>query len=248
MHSRRGLFVVGGLALALLVSACASGPDTSTSPSASAAPSATADAKAKKTSAVSSDVLKKWQTDLTAVGCDPGPVDGIDGGETEAAIKAFQKTSKIAVDGRVGPQTETALSQAVASGKKGCTPAPSTGGGTTSSSSAAGAGKAEGAGTCPGPNCTTTFTISPSSGPAGATITVKTVSGPCTLLGQVSLNPTSPPGPAIAVKKLEADGANQYQATITVPAGKKAGSYVVQAWSTAAMQTAGVCQAGFTLT
>jgi len=38
-----------------------------------------------------------------------GPIDGIFGGGTEAAIRAFQQRANLAVDGRVGPQTWAAL-------------------------------------------------------------------------------------------------------------------------------------------
>jgi peptidoglycan hydrolase-like protein with peptidoglycan-binding domain len=59
-------------------------------------------------------VLKRGSTDpavvdlqnaLKALGYDPGPIDGIFGGETENAVKAFQKAREIAVDGVVGRVT-----------------------------------------------------------------------------------------------------------------------------------------------
>ena len=59
-------------------------------------------------------VLKRGSTDLAvldlqnalkALGHDPGPVDGIFGGETESAVKAFQQAREIAVDGIVGRVT-----------------------------------------------------------------------------------------------------------------------------------------------
>ncbi|MBI2706509.1 MAG: peptidoglycan-binding protein [Actinobacteria bacterium] len=260
MQSRQGLFAAGGLALALVVSACGSSSETTTTPATTAAPGTTAavtgttGAGGNKTSSLSSDALKKLQTSLNAVGCDAGAVDGIDGGETEAAIKSFQKASGLTVDGLVGPQTETALSQAVASGKQVCTSTSTTAQATSTTAGNASTTTAgnvttstSSSGACPGPECTT-FTISPSSGPAGTTITVSSVSGACTYLGQIGLNPTSPPGPSIATGTLTAEGASQYRGTITVPAGTAAGSYVVQAWSTGAMQSAGICQAAFSVT
>jgi peptidoglycan hydrolase-like protein with peptidoglycan-binding domain len=56
-------------------------------------------------------VLRKGSTDpavrdlqeaLKALGHDPGPVDGVFGATTEAAVKAFQQAKGIAVDGIVG--------------------------------------------------------------------------------------------------------------------------------------------------
>jgi hypothetical protein len=38
-----------------------------------------------------------------------GPIDGIFGGGTEAAIRVFQQGANLAVDGRVGPQTWAGL-------------------------------------------------------------------------------------------------------------------------------------------
>jgi peptidoglycan hydrolase-like protein with peptidoglycan-binding domain len=59
-------------------------------------------------------VLRKGSTDpavrdlqeaLKALGHDPGPVDGVFGATTEAAVKAFQQAKGIAVDGIVGRVT-----------------------------------------------------------------------------------------------------------------------------------------------
>jgi uncharacterized protein (TIGR02594 family) len=49
--------------------------------------------------------IKEIQQALQAAGFDPGPVDGIRGRKTIAAIKAFQKANGLAVDGIVGPKT-----------------------------------------------------------------------------------------------------------------------------------------------
>ncbi len=49
------------------------------------------------------------QQALKAAGFDPGPVDGIRGPRTIAAIKAFQTARGLTVDGIVGPQTTAAF-------------------------------------------------------------------------------------------------------------------------------------------
>jgi peptidoglycan hydrolase-like protein with peptidoglycan-binding domain len=59
-------------------------------------------------------VLKKGSTDpavrdlqaaLTTLGFDPGAVDGVFGAKTESAVKAFQQSREITVDGVVGRVT-----------------------------------------------------------------------------------------------------------------------------------------------
>lgn len=49
--------------------------------------------------------IKEIQQALKDHGCDPGPVDGIIGRMTIAAIKDFQKKKNLVVDGIVGPKT-----------------------------------------------------------------------------------------------------------------------------------------------
>lgn len=49
------------------------------------------------------------QTKLKQRGFDPGPIDGIPGRKTLAAIKAFQKANGLVVDGIVGPKTSAKL-------------------------------------------------------------------------------------------------------------------------------------------
>jgi uncharacterized protein (TIGR02594 family) len=46
---------------------------------------------------------------LKAAGFDPGPVDGVRGRRTIAAIKAFQKANALKADGIVGPKTAATL-------------------------------------------------------------------------------------------------------------------------------------------
>jgi peptidoglycan hydrolase-like protein with peptidoglycan-binding domain len=49
--------------------------------------------------------VRDLQEALKALGHDPGPVDGVFGATTEAAVKAFQQAKDIAVDGIVGRVT-----------------------------------------------------------------------------------------------------------------------------------------------
>ncbi len=49
------------------------------------------------------------QARLQALGFNPGPIDGIVGAKTLAAIVAFQKSRKLVADGVVGPKTRAAL-------------------------------------------------------------------------------------------------------------------------------------------
>lgn len=58
---------------------------------------------------LNSSAVREVQTKLKALGLYNGPVDGLFGGGTEAAIKSFQKTKKLLVDGVVGPVTWQAL-------------------------------------------------------------------------------------------------------------------------------------------
>lgn len=50
------------------------------------------------------------QQQLAQKGFDPGPIDGVSGPRTKAAIREFQKASGLKVDGIVGPKTQAALS------------------------------------------------------------------------------------------------------------------------------------------
>lgn len=253
MAGVRRTMLAGLLAtLVITAGACSSSNDTSTtSTSGTSAPSGstgtTTGGTGKKTSTASSDEIKLWQTQLNAVGCDAGPVDGVDGGETEAAIRNFQASAGLPVDGVVGPETETALAKDSASGTQVCSTGTTTTSKATTPSSQTSSSQTPTTAACPGPGCVD-FHAEPSSGPAGSTITVKAASGACTITGVVALNPTDPAGPSIASGSISPQGMNQWEGTITVPAGTKPGSYLVNAWATAAMINAGECQAPFTVT
>ena len=49
--------------------------------------------------------VRDLQEALTALGFDPGPVDGLFGAKTESAVRQFQQTREIAADGVVGRVT-----------------------------------------------------------------------------------------------------------------------------------------------
>ena len=53
--------------------------------------------------------VKAYQQALKSAGFDPGPIDGIRGSKTIAAIKAFQASKGLVVDGIVGSKTTAAL-------------------------------------------------------------------------------------------------------------------------------------------
>jgi hypothetical protein len=55
------------------------------------------------------EALTGIQARLNNLGYDCGPVDGLDGPRTQAAVRAFQKAQKLEVDGLGGPRTQAAL-------------------------------------------------------------------------------------------------------------------------------------------
>ena len=61
----------------------------------------------------SGDEVKQLQEALTALGYDVGEADGAFGAATEEAVKQFQADSGIEADGVAGPQTLTAVNEAL---------------------------------------------------------------------------------------------------------------------------------------
>ena len=55
------------------------------------------------------DTVKAIQRALKDLGISPGPIDGVFGHNTAAAVAAFQATKGLIVDGQVGPQTARRL-------------------------------------------------------------------------------------------------------------------------------------------
>lgn len=49
------------------------------------------------------------QKALSKLGFDPGAIDGVDGPNTQKAVRAFQAHASIGIDGTIGKQTRKAL-------------------------------------------------------------------------------------------------------------------------------------------
>jgi hypothetical protein len=62
----------------------------------------------------SGDEVKQLQEALAALGYDVGEADGVFGAATEDAVKQFQADSGLGADGVAGPQTLTAINEALA--------------------------------------------------------------------------------------------------------------------------------------
>lgn len=60
---------------------------------------------------------KQVQCLLAYLGYDPGGIDGVDGKNTQAAVRAFQAAEGLTADGAPGQETQTALLAAVAAGR-----------------------------------------------------------------------------------------------------------------------------------
>jgi peptidoglycan hydrolase-like protein with peptidoglycan-binding domain len=94
------------------------------------------------------DVLQ-LQRELNVLGCNPGPLDGTLGPDTEGAIRLFQQAAGLTVDGIVGPRTRASLAGAAQIGQPRCPatppPPPPT---TTPTTSGGGGGGGGGAPPC----------------------------------------------------------------------------------------------------
>ena len=58
-------------------------------------------------------MIRELQQALSSAGYDPGKVDGRYGPRTEAAVVAFQQANGLSPDGVVGPDTASALNNAL---------------------------------------------------------------------------------------------------------------------------------------
>ncbi|MCH9719485.1 MAG: peptidoglycan-binding protein [Actinomycetia bacterium] len=114
---RKGAVVAFSAILIVGVSACSSS-DSDSDQSASPSPTSSPTAAGGNSTA---EFNKEIQEELDAVGCMAGPVDGILGPQSDAAIVRFQEAAGIEVDGELGPQTESELKRAAAAGDTVCT-------------------------------------------------------------------------------------------------------------------------------
>jgi len=57
----------------------------------------------------SSETVRQAQQALKDKGYDPGPIDGINGPRTEAAVRKYQDKEHLDADGRLGPKTLDSL-------------------------------------------------------------------------------------------------------------------------------------------
>lgn len=135
------LFAVAALSAVALsaLAACSSSSNNSTT-NTTAAPGTTASPGTTGTGNGSDPNLtyafdKAAQQQLQTVGCYSGAIDGIFGPQTDAAILAFQQAKGLETDGELGPETETALTQAASSGQKVCVASSTTTGASTTASS-----------------------------------------------------------------------------------------------------------------
>lgn len=55
------------------------------------------------------NLIKAVQAALKGANYDPGPIDGLDGPKTEAALRSFQSAKGLEADGTIGPKTLKAL-------------------------------------------------------------------------------------------------------------------------------------------
>jgi len=113
----RTLLAALGLGALLLTVGCSG--DDSEDASATSAATATTNPPVRHHE-LTPDEIETYQTDLDAVGCWAGPVDGILGPRTEAALREFQEAEGIPVTGLFGGESQGALIAAAQAGTAVC--------------------------------------------------------------------------------------------------------------------------------
>lgn len=121
MDRRLLRLLVALLALTLLAAACGDSDDGDAEDADDGEGALDGADEEQATPGLDPEFVELFQNQLAAVGCYDGPIDGIDGPATLAAIRRFQAAQGLAEDGVVGPATESALQQAVEAGVTGCT-------------------------------------------------------------------------------------------------------------------------------
>lgn len=121
-------------AVAVMVSAVAAATVAGCSNSSTSSTTTSSSTTSTTAGGLSAAAVKSMQVALLAVGCYSGAVDGIAGPATTRAIRSFQSSDALSVDGVYGTKTKAKLLAAVAAGKKVCTTTTTT---TTSTTVAA---------------------------------------------------------------------------------------------------------------
>lgn len=75
---------------------------------------ATFEHNSEKFGYVNLDDLDGVQKALSKLGFDPGKIDGVDGPNTQKAVRSFQAHASIGIDGKIGKQTRKALADELA--------------------------------------------------------------------------------------------------------------------------------------
>jgi peptidoglycan hydrolase-like protein with peptidoglycan-binding domain len=122
-QARRHRYVVLtvlALVIAVVAAACGGGDDDSVS----TGDGTTTTAQRNISEGSDGNDVLEVQRQLAALGCDPGPLDGKSGPDTEAAIRQFQATNSLQVDGIVGPSTRAVLTATSAAGTPRCPTTP----------------------------------------------------------------------------------------------------------------------------
>jgi hypothetical protein len=114
MHIGAGMLVLG-----LLGAACGGDDNASVSSGGGTTTTTTASNDGGSDGADGNDVLQV-QRELVSLTCNPWPLDGELGPDTVRAIRFFQQTVGLTVDGVVGPETRAALSNAAQAGTPFC--------------------------------------------------------------------------------------------------------------------------------
>lgn len=111
-RTRTMAFIVVGVVVILIIVAVialtgnSSGDGTDTS-------SAAAGTESSESGAEVTQGIEKLQGALSVLGYYDGPIDGVYGPETTAAVSTFQADAGITVDGQYGPETNAALKAAL---------------------------------------------------------------------------------------------------------------------------------------
>ena len=105
------LLVLALLGVAATLSACADAPPAAPVATVApvVAPAMPAVAAPTKKMVKPSKAVSNGQSALKAAGFDPGPIDGITGKKTRAAIAAFQKAKSLPVTSKFDKATKAAL-------------------------------------------------------------------------------------------------------------------------------------------